>query len=70
MEEKIVFLNEDGRPDAEAVIQMMGEKQFSRLRELLSEFPAADIAELSTRQKAPSTLLTFPTPTTLREAIS
>lgn len=46
MEEKIVFLNEEGRPDAEAVMQMMEEKQFSDLRALLSEFPAADIAEL------------------------
>ncbi|MBE6655475.1 MAG: magnesium transporter [Ruminococcaceae bacterium] len=46
MEEKIVFLNEDGRPNAEAVVQMMEEKQFSQLRELLSDFPAADIAEL------------------------
>ena len=46
MEEKIVFLNEEGRPNAEAVIQMMEEKRFARLRELLSDFPAADIAEL------------------------
>ena len=45
MEEK-VLLNDEYRPDAETVMQMMEEKQFSKLRELLSEFPAADIAEL------------------------
>lgn len=46
MEEKISFLNEDGLPNVDAVLQMMEEKQFSALRELLSEFPAADLAEL------------------------
>ena len=46
MEENLSFLNDEDRPDAEAVIKMMEEKQFSRLRELLSDFPAADLAEL------------------------
>ncbi|MBE6567769.1 MAG: magnesium transporter [Ruminococcaceae bacterium] len=46
MEEKISFLNEDGQPNVDAVLEMMEAKQFSQLRELLSEFPAADLAEL------------------------
>ena len=46
MEENFSFLNDEDRPDAEAVVKMMEEKQFSRLRELLSDFPAADLAEL------------------------
>ena len=46
MEEKFSFLNEDGQPNVDAVLEMMEAKQFSQLRELLSEFPAADLAEL------------------------
>lgn len=46
MEEKNFFMNDEYRPDTETVMRMMEEKQFSKLRELLSEFPAADIAEL------------------------
>ena len=46
MEEMLDFLNEDGRPAAGAVMQMMERKQFAQLREALLDFPAADIAEL------------------------
>ncbi len=46
MEEKIEFLDEENRPIAEAVVEMMETKQYALLRERLLDFPPADIAEL------------------------
>ncbi len=47
MEEKLFdFSGEEERTPAEAVTEMLEKKQFSRLRVLLSDLPAADVAEL------------------------
>lgn len=46
MEERFEYQTEQTRPSAEEVLQLIEEKRFPYLRELLSEFPAADIAEL------------------------
>ena len=46
MEEKFELQNGQDRISAEAVLQLMEEKQFATLRLLLSDFPAADLAEL------------------------